>query len=205
MTSSSLLDADEYLHLALHASGRGDHHAALQYLKSVLLTDPDHVLANYMLAAEHAELGLYKRAREGFIRVIELQPDMETARFQLGLLHSQLDETTAARASFAWLTEFATDEALRAFAGGLMQLGDGNRDQARVLLLTGIEHCGNEPLKADMQRIVAKIDNNLLQLAPSAPEPAGTIPAVPPEGAPVGQRKPVFLGAYRNAGNDSAS
>jgi len=191
MPDAARLSSDEYLHLALHASGRGDPHAALQYLHSVLQAQPDHAVAIYLLAAEHAGLGLYARARDGFRRALTLQPSMDTARFQLGLLQAQLDDARAARDEFTWLTGHGTDAALRDFARGLLHLLDGAPDAARPLLQAGIEHCSNAPLKADMQRVLENLGPSALQAAPDSrhtdESPAHT---------------PVFLGAYRHAGQE---
>ena len=190
------LDGDEYLHLALHASGKGDHHAALTYLKSALQIDARNALALYMLAAQHAELGLYQRARQEFREVLEINPDMEIARFQLGLLHIQLDEIDAARAMFEHLAEFTADTALRSFSRGLLALAADRRDDARALIGAGLAHCSNEPLKADMQKILTRLDAQ----AGTAPQPvAEPVPA---------ERKTatgsIFLGAYRNAPDGKA-
>lgn len=191
MTDALRLSSDEYLHLALHASGHADPHAALQYLHAVLQAQPDHAVAIYLLAAEHAGLGLYARARDGFRRALTLQPAMDTARFQLGLLQAQLGDEPAARDEFSRLAARSTDAALRCFAQGLLQLLEGTPDAARPLLQAGIDHCGNAPLKADMQRVLANLDACAPQATPDT--------FVTPAGA---ARKPVFLGAYRHAGQE---
>lgn len=189
------LDGDEYLQLALHASGKGDHHAALVYLKSALAQDNRNALALYMLAAQHAELGLYLRARSEFLQVLEINPDMEIARFQLGLLHTQLDEAEAARATFGHLAEFTADAALKAFARGLIALLDDKPAEAHDLIQSGLTNCSNEPLKNDMARVLANIDARLgstgAAAATAAPAQAAAEPAKPRAG--------IFLGAYKNA------
>lgn len=191
MNDALRLSSDEYLHLALHASGRGDAHAALQYLHAVLQAQPEHALAHYLLAAEHAGLGLYARARDGFQHALTLQPAMDTARFQLGLLQAQLGDVPAARDEFSRLAAASSDAALRDFSLGLLQLLDGMPDAARPLLQAGVEHCNNAPLKADMQRVLVNLGASSPQAAPETRFTDDTR-----------SRTPVFLGAYRQAGQD---
>lgn len=83
---TAMFDADEYLHLALHASGTGDHHACMRYLEEVLQREPRSACAIYLLAVQHAELGLTQRAITGIKTALSIDPDLEIARFQLGLL-----------------------------------------------------------------------------------------------------------------------
>src|SRR5262245_33438307 len=81
-----MLDAEEYFHLALHASAAGDHHACMTYLEQVLQREPLNARAIYLLAVQHAELGLTQRAVAGIKAALAIDPDLEIARFQLGLL-----------------------------------------------------------------------------------------------------------------------
>ena len=81
-----MLDAEEYFHLALHASAMGDHHACMTYLEEVLQREPRNARAIYLLAVQHAELGLTQRAIAGIKTALSIEPDLEIARFQLGLL-----------------------------------------------------------------------------------------------------------------------
>jgi len=79
-------DTDEYLHLALHANSVRNHHACMAYLKELLAREPRHAKAIYLLAAQHAELGLHERAIAGMRAALALEPAIEMARLQLGLL-----------------------------------------------------------------------------------------------------------------------
>lgn len=202
MNHQFLLAPEENLHLALHASQQGEHHAALQYLHAVLQADADNLPATYMLAAEHAELGLFTRAREGFLRALHLMPGLEIARFQLGLLQLQLNETDVARNHLAHLAGQADDPALQAFSSGLLQLCDGHDEMAQQSLLAGIAICSNAPLKGDMQRIVAVIAEKLAARAAGLVTETGASTAARFAVAPEQAHKPVFLGAYRHAGDD---
>lgn len=81
-----VLDADEYFHLALHASTVRDCHACLSYLEEVLRQQPGNARALYLRAVQHAEIGLTERAVSGLKAALEIEPSLEMARFQLGLL-----------------------------------------------------------------------------------------------------------------------
>lgn len=63
-----------------------DFAGAIGHLKSLLQSYPEHEIANGMLAAVYAELGMTGRAIEYFQRALTINPDNLLARFQLGLL-----------------------------------------------------------------------------------------------------------------------
>jgi len=58
---TTCIDNEERLHLALRASFDGDHHTAILHLKELLKDEPEHAEALYLLAIQHAELGLFDR------------------------------------------------------------------------------------------------------------------------------------------------
>jgi tetratricopeptide (TPR) repeat protein len=178
-----MLDADEYLHLAINASQTGDHHAALEHLYKALEQSPSHTGARYFLAAEHAELGLYERACEEMQELLLIAPEVEIARFQLGLLSLQLERKENARQAFAFLAEKARDESLQAFAKAYLHLLEERQGDAIVLLNEGLKTCGNPALKADMSRVLASLSSQ---------------DAVAQQEANDGSQ-PVYLGAYRNS------
>ena len=72
-----MLDAEEYFHLALHASAMGDHHACMTHLEEVLQRQPRNARAIYLLAVQHAELGLLQRAVAGIKTALMIEPDLE--------------------------------------------------------------------------------------------------------------------------------
>src|SRR5262245_1825120 len=80
------LDADEYFHLALHASSMSDPHACISYLEEVLQKQPGNARALYLRAIQHAELGLTQRAMSGIREALAIEPALDIARFHLGLL-----------------------------------------------------------------------------------------------------------------------
>lgn len=179
-----MLDASEYLHLAIDASQKSDHHAALNYLNQALENEPANAELIYFQAAEYAELGLFERACTGMTKALGLNGQLDTARFQLGLLHLQLQRPEASREAFSALVDLTLDESLRVFGEAYIHLLDDDLMAARVKLETGIANCNNPALSKDMARILA----NLTEEAPQA------APALPAD-----DTAPVFLGAYRNS------
>lgn len=176
-----MLDAEEYLHLALHASSAGNHHACMTYLKEVLLQQPRHPTAIYLLAVQHAELGLFERAVSGMIAAIAIEPRLEIARFQLGLLLIDRNRRPEAREHFAALGGSADDE-LRVYAEAMVALADDNLRIAREKLALGLSRERRNPaLSALMRRLL----DNL-----STPDEA----AVSKTGV---EDSEMFLGAYR--------
>ncbi|MFD2645468.1 tetratricopeptide repeat protein [Pseudomonas japonica] len=179
-----MLEAHEYLHLAIHASQENNHHTALDYLERALALEPDNPGVRYFQAAEYAELGLYPRAILCMTTVLELDPNMDLARFQLGLLHLQQQQTEQARAAFELLFANGTDESLRVFADAYVALIDEEQEVAIDKFERGLALCENLPLKGDMLRVLATLKPE------DSPAPAE---------APAAQdNAPVFLGAYRD-------
>ena len=179
------LDPDEYLHLAIHASSVGDHHACMSYLKEVLQRQPAHASALYLLAAQHAELGLLERAISGMKAALAITPELEIARLQLGLLLLDRDRAGEAKQQLSAL-DGSSNPALRAFSQALLALADADLRAAQEKLALGLAlPSGNPALSAMMQRIF----DQLAKKHAAAVEP----PASAPESAPL------FLGAYRQA------
>ncbi len=179
-----MLDASEYLHLAIDASQKGDHHAALNYLSQALENEPANAELIYFQAAEYAELGLFERACTGMTKALELNGHLDTARFQLGLLHLQLQRPEESRQAFSALVNLTQDESLRVFGEAYIDLLDDDLVGAQTKLEAGLANCNNPALGKDMARILA----NLTQEAPQA---AAT--------KPDDDAAPVFLGAYRDS------
>ena len=179
-----MLDAAEYLHLAIDASHKSDHHAALTYLHHALDHEPANARLTYFQAAEYAELGLFERACLGMSKALELDDSIDIARFQLGLLCLQLQRPDDARQTFSTLASLTCDDTLRIFAEAYIHLLDDNLAGAKTKLEAGLINCQNPALKADMARILAKITEEASQ---------PTI-AQPPDDTAT-----VFLGAYRDA------
>ncbi|AKJ96682.1 tetratricopeptide repeat protein [Pseudomonas fluorescens] len=175
-----MLDAPEYLHLAINASQNGDHHAALSYLNTALELEPNNAAVHYFRAAEHAELGLMERAYAEMIEALELDPGMDIARFQLGLLGLQLAKLDEARSTFLTLQDTSQDMSLREFSSAYLELLDERPQNAATRLAQGLIDCSNPALKADMERVLASLSSTPPSTS-NLTEPAA------------------FLGAYRNS------
>ena len=117
-----MLDAEEYFHLAIHATQHGLHHSAMEYLHKCLEQEPENAKATFLLAAEHAELGLYKRTITGMQKSISLDDKLEMAYYQLALLYMQQGETKESYPLWQHLSDESGDESLREFAKGMLLL-----------------------------------------------------------------------------------
>ena len=114
------LDNEELLRIALDAINQ-DHHAdAVAMLKTMIEREPDHVFGTYLLAAEHAQLGLMDRAEEGFERTVQLAPDFPMARFQLGQIFLVKGDGESAKRVLAPLSALPANQALSSYARGLV-------------------------------------------------------------------------------------
>lgn len=76
------LDMEELFALAISAGGANMHADAMVLLKTILERDPGNTNATYLLAAQHAQLGLVDRADAGFRQVLEASPGLAIARLQ---------------------------------------------------------------------------------------------------------------------------
>jgi hypothetical protein len=184
---TSLLDVEELFHLALHANGTGERHACISYLREVLQQEPRHAPALYMLAIQHATLGLSQRAASGIKAAIESGLDgkaRDMARFQLGvLLLLDVRSPAEAKEQFAQL-DSCDDPALCIYAGALTALADGDPKRCVERLRLGLARhsAENPPLSAHMQQLLERLEQTA---PPSAAEPAATTP-----------QQSSYLGAY---------
>jgi tetratricopeptide (TPR) repeat protein len=151
------LDAEELLHLALESIKHNDHEKAITLLKnSIEVAESGN--AYFMLAAEHAEIGMYDRAIVEMQKAVELDPELWTAHLQHGLLYVRLNQPDAAIAAWEPLNQLANDEYLYLFKAGLTELLKENFEDAEKLLMEGItSNQSNLPLNGDMQRIIMNI------------------------------------------------
>jgi tetratricopeptide (TPR) repeat protein len=178
-----MLDAEEYLHLAIHATQNQQHHAALEYLHKCLEIEPKNGRALYLLAAEHAELGLYQRAIEGMTEALEFEPGLELARYQLALLHGQQGDTEASKEIWEFLGEHASDNALRLVAQGLNIIEENHSAGMALIDQAAETESANEFLKTSINNI----RNNLIEQTSSLGKSVGTTSEAAHD---------LFLGAY---------
>jgi len=172
--TATMLDAEEYFHLALHASSLGDHHACMTYLEEVLQREPQNARAIYLRAVQHAELGLTQRAVAGIKTALSIEPDMDLARFQLGLLLLfDINQPGEAKDYLQRLCR-SQDRALRAYSEAMIALVDNEPLLARQKLAIGLsESSPDSQLPMLMRR--------LFELLLSGPGAGGN-------GEPAGQR-----------------
>ena len=184
------LDNDELLRIALDAINQDKHADAVSMLKTLLERDSQHVFGTYLLAAEHAQLGMMDRAEEGFVKTVELAPDFPMARFQLGQLYIVKNDMNAAKTLLAPLTQLPAGQALSCYAKGLMAAANEEANEAIIQLQAGLA-CEQEipALAQDMQRVL----NNLLAMTGG-----GELASAP---TTTSAAAPMYLSNYDKAGN----
>jgi tetratricopeptide (TPR) repeat protein len=188
--NTTVLDAEEYFHLALHASSTQDYHSCLRYLDEVLQQQPRHAQATYLRAIQHAELGLSHRAIVGMRAALALEPGLDAkardvARLQLGLLLLfDAGHAAEAREQFARLSDSA-DHALRTCAEGLVALADNDAARATEMLQLAMSRVsGNTALSTLLERLLDRLPKDKAVAAAGSDEP---------------QRPGSYLGAYGRA------
>jgi tetratricopeptide (TPR) repeat protein len=157
-----MLDAEEYFHLALHASASGHHHACMTYIEEVLRREPHNARAIYLLAVQHAELGLTQRAIAGIKAALSIDPDLEIARFQLGLL-LMFDRNEPQEAK-NYLERLGASEnrALRAYSQAMIAIADNEPVVARQKLAIGLsESSPDSALSMLMRRLFERMSNGI--------------------------------------------
>ncbi len=184
------LDNDELLRIALDAINQDKHADAVSMLKTLLERDSKHVFGTYLLAAEHAQLGMMDRAEEGFVKTVALAPDFPMARFQLGQLYLVKGDAELARNLLAPLAQLPAGQALSFYAKGLIAAANENVNEAIVQLQAGLDCEQDIPaLAQDMQRVLS----NLHAMTGGG----GSSPSTQTTSASV----PLFLSNYGKAGN----
>jgi len=184
MSTAAGLDHEELVHLALEASSQQRHGEAIEYLKQSIAKSKN-FKALYLLAAEHAQIGLTERAIEEFRQALEIEPGMAAARFQLGLLF--LCNARVQEALDAWrpLEKAAGADPYAVFAGALTKLAHDEFAAAAEGLRRGMEiNRVNPALNTDMKRVLERIEAHMA---------GGEPPQQPASGAQPGQ---FLLSAY---------
>ena len=173
------LDNEELLRLALDAINGNRDAEAMSMLKLMLSRDPEHLHAAYLLAAQHAQIGMFDRAEAGMRAVVARSPEFAIARFQLGQLLTMKGAVDESREILSPL--FAGDDALSAYARGMAALSAEDADTALRELESGLALPQDIPaLTADMRRL----RDNLAQNRPSEPSADAPTPA------------PIYLAGY---------
>jgi len=156
------LDVEELLQLALRASGENSNEQSITYLKRALALKPNEGRLHYMLAAEHAQMGLYDRAAEEMAKAVELDPSLVTAHFQLGLLYITSGRVAQAEAAWRPLDKLGKDNFLHLFKTGMLHLVRDEFKESESCLERGIKANNfNEPLNNDMRKILRDVQERL--------------------------------------------
>ena len=178
--SKSKLTAEELLHLAIESSKKDNSESAITYLKRAIEINPNDGRSHYLLAAEHAQIGMYEQAVEEMAHAIQLDPTLHTASFQLGLLHLTAGHIEQAISAWDALNTLGEDNFLFLFQSGMTHLIRDEFDLCIEKLERGIKLNNVNPmLNNDMQRIIneAQIKVNELGQQPppdDTPPSAGT-------------------------------
>ncbi|MGH8081461.1 MAG: tetratricopeptide repeat protein [Lysobacter sp.] len=150
--SPERLDNPELLQLAFAAIAQARDVEAVRLLKTVLERDPGNLHAQYLLAIQHAQLGLYERAEERLRAVLTAVPDFVVARFQLAQLLVMRGTAKDAR---EWLQPLLDEAApLGAYAQGLLAAAEGDAVRAQALIEAALRLPQPIPtLAGDMRRL----------------------------------------------------
>ena len=152
------LDAEELLHLALHATRDGRTDNAITYLKQAIALEEDNPWTHYLLGAQYAELQMYHRAIASMEKSMSLDNTIPIVAFQLGLLYGVTNQEEDAKRIWSVLDTIETDEAIGLFKDAMLALMNGELTSAEKLVNRGIElNKGNPALSKDMKRIVADV------------------------------------------------
>ncbi|HET9448672.1 MAG TPA: hypothetical protein VFO35_20545, partial [Steroidobacteraceae bacterium] len=122
---------------------------------------PRNARAIYLLAVQHAELGLTARAAAGIKIALLIEPDLELARFQLGLL--LLFDNNEPIEARGYLDRLRTSQnrALRAYAEAMIAICDNRMTLARQKLVVGLaESSPDSPLALLMRRVLESMLSN---------------------------------------------
>jgi tetratricopeptide (TPR) repeat protein len=168
--SEHRLDDQELLHLAIEASNESRHGDAIAYLKQAVERSAENYNALYLLAAQHAQIGMTDRAIEEFNRALALKPDLVPARFQLGLLflcNGRVDEALGAWEALGTLPD---SNPYARFAGALQCLARDDFPGSIEQIERGLAANSDNPaLNRDMQGLLERIRAHMGSADASAP------------------------------------
>lgn len=173
-----MLDAEEYLHLAINATQQAQHHVALEYLHKCLAIEPNNARASLLLAAEHAELGLYNKAIEGMQRSLKLAPEMEIARYQLALLYMQQGLMSESHEIWKFFSEQANDIAIKLFAQGMLAIDKDHNRGLDLIKQASEANTSNNFLNKSIVGILENLKSNLHSSATEEPEEPQSLHAI---------------------------
>jgi Flp pilus assembly protein TadD len=155
------LDTSTLLRDALDAIQGARDVEAVRLLKTVLEREPDNLHAQYLLAIQHAQLGLFERAEERLRALLTVVPEFVVARFQLAQLLVMRGTAKDAR---EWLQPvLAQADPLGAYARGLLAAAEGDRDGACATIEAALRLQQPVPVLADdMRRLCGQLRDSAL-------------------------------------------
>jgi tetratricopeptide (TPR) repeat protein len=162
MSTLRNVDHEELLHLAIEASREQRHGDAIDYLKQAVERSGSNYKALYLLAAQHAQIGLTERAIEEFNQALAIEPNLPPARFQLGLL--LLCNARVQEALEAWgpLEQLGENDPYLYFKRGMECLCRDDFTGCEQQLRRGMElNTANAALNGDMQRVLNDVAAHL--------------------------------------------
>lgn len=158
------LDTEELFRLALLDVQADRHDAAIVKLKRMIVLAPSDSRAHFLLAAEHAELGLYDRAEDGMRRALDIDGELHTARFQLGLLQYTRGNAADAAATWSGLEKLGPGDPLVLFKSALLNIQAGSLDPAIQELESALEVSASNPaLRNDISKVLANVRSKLTE------------------------------------------
>jgi tetratricopeptide (TPR) repeat protein len=171
--STSRLDDEELLHLAIEASRNQRHADAIHFLKEAAAKSTGNAKVHYLLGAEHAQIGLIDRAEEDMATALELDPSLVPARFQLGLLFLVRGKVANAMTVWEALEKLDDSDPYLHFKRGLEYLAQDDFARCQESLALGMSlNRANPPLNRDMLRIVDEVKARTSAPAAASQEPA---------------------------------
>lgn len=182
------LDNEELLFVALDAVNGARYGEAILLSRLLLEREPTNANAQYLLSAQHAQVGMYERAEAGFRSLLAHSPGFSVARFQLGQLLLMKSAAGEAKDVLSPLTEH--DDAIGAYARALCAVADDDAGLAAHEIRAGMRLPQSVPtLFDDMRTLLAK-------LSPSEDRPQ--IPAEERHAVESGSAPPasIFLTGY---------
>ncbi|WNO11354.1 tetratricopeptide repeat protein [Teredinibacter sp. KSP-S5-2] len=156
-----MLDAEELLHLAMKNIQENKSTEALDLLNKCVQIEPNNALAIYLIAAQHAEIGMYDRAQAGMEKALDLDPSLEMASLQLGLLYGHKEELDKAIATWTSLIEKTSSQYIKTFCLGLTAICEDKIERGLELLEQGKkENQDNPALNVSIQNIIDSLGSD---------------------------------------------
>lgn len=190
-------DLPPLLAQAIEASSSGDADLALSLFAQATRDPEISAWAHFLMGAEYAALGRIDEAEAGFSTAVLLAPGLPVARYQLGLLQFSSGRVPAAFLTWQPLVEGDPDTALCQWIKGFAALARDEFSAARSHFKLGLQlNTDNPPMSADIQRVIAEIDQ-LMASSENSPAPTPEFA----DGADEGDAAHVLLSNYQTQGS----